>query len=95
MIIIGRKLRPQVKSLLNQNKMKVTIEFDNEEDAIKALSVGGWYNAMWSLDQELRSILKHGYIGNREATDCEMQVYDKCRDMLRDTMNDNDLTFNL
>lgn len=75
--------------------MKVTIEFDNEEDAIKALSVGGWYNAMWSLDQELRGILKHGYIGNREATDCEMQVYDKCRERLREAMNDNDLTFNL
>lgn len=95
MIIIGRKLRPQVNKPLNQNQMKVTIEFDNEQDAIQALNAGAWYNAAWSLDQELRGIVKHGYIGNREATECEMEVYEKCREMLRQAMSENDLTFNL
>lgn len=75
--------------------MKVTIEYDNEQDAIQALRAGNWSQAMWQLDQELRGIVKHGYIGNREATEQEMEWYLKCRDMLREAMNDNDLTFDL
>ena len=64
--------------------MKVTIEFDNEQEAIQALNAGAWYNAAWSLDQELRGIVKYGgYIGNREVTECEMEVYEKCREMLQ------------
>ena len=77
--------------------MKITIEFDNEQDAIQALNAGAWYNAAWSLDQELRGIVKYGgYIGNREVTECEMEVYEKCREMLQEAMSENDsLTFNL
>ena len=75
--------------------MKVTIEFEDEKEAMLALESGNWYNAMWKLDQELRWIVKHGYIGNREATECEMECFDKCREMLREAMNDNDLTFDL
>ena len=76
--------------------MKITIEFDNEQDAIQALNAGAWYNAAWSLDQELRGIVKYGgYIGNREVTECEMEVYEKCREMLREAMSENNLTFNL
>jgi hypothetical protein len=76
--------------------MKVTIEFDNEQEAIQALNAGAWYNAAWSLDQELRGIVKYGgYIGNREVTECEMEVYEKCREMLQEAMSENNLTFNL
>lgn len=75
--------------------MKVTIEYDNEQEAIQALKASSWQHALWKLDQEFRGILKHGYIGNREATDCEMEVYEKCREMLLDAMNDNDITFDL
>lgn len=75
--------------------MKVTIEYDNEHEAIQALKSASWQHALWKLDQELRGIVKHGYIGNREATDFEIEVYNKCRDMLRDAMNDNDITFDL
>ena len=75
--------------------MKVTIEYDNEQEAIQALKAERWQGAMWKLDQELRGIVKHGYIGNREATDCEVEVYNKCREMLREAMNDNDIYFDL
>ena len=75
--------------------MKVTIEYDNEQEAIQALEAGIWSHAMWQLDQELRGIVKHGYIGNREATECEMEVYEKCREMLQEAMSENNLTFNL
>ena len=75
--------------------MKVTIEFEDEKEAMLALESGNWYNAMWKLDQELRGIVKHGYIGNREAHDLEIEAYSKCREMLREVMNDNQLTFDL
>lgn len=75
--------------------MKITIEYDNEQDAIQALRAGNWSHAMWQLDQEIRSIVKHGYIGNRQAHDLEMEAYNKCREMLRETMIDNDLTFDI
>ena len=75
--------------------MKVTIEFEDKYEAIQALNAERWQGAMWKLDQELRGIVKHGYIGNREATDCEMEVYNKCREMLREAMDSNDIIFDL
>jgi uncharacterized protein HemY len=75
--------------------MKVTIEYDNEQEAIQALNAGNWQQALWQLDQELRGIVKHGYIGHREAHDLEIETYDQCRKMLREAMEDNDITFDL
>lgn len=75
--------------------MKITIEYDNEQDAIQALRAGNWSHAIWQLDQEIRSIVKHGYIGHRKAHDLEIEAYNKCREMLREKMIDNDLTFDI
>ena len=75
--------------------MKITIEFEDEKEAMLALKAGNWSHAMWQLDQELRGIVKHGYIGSREAHDLEIEAYTKCREMLREAMNDNDITFDL
>ena len=50
---------------------KIILEFDSEEesnDARTALDGHKWKSVVWDLDQELRSTVKHGYIGNREAT---------------------------
>ena len=75
--------------------MKVTIELDEKADAIDALNGTEWRIAMFELDQELRGMVKHGYINNREATDCEMECYNKCREMLSEAMNDNNVNFYL
>lgn len=75
--------------------MKVTIEYEERAEAIQALNADRWQGAMWKLDQELRGIVKHGYIGSREATECEIECYDQCRKMLREAMEDNDITFDL
>jgi hypothetical protein len=75
--------------------MKVTIEFDNKAEALNAMQGEDWHDAMYNLDQKLMRIVKHGYIGNREATECEMECFDKCREMLREAMEDNDITFDL
>lgn len=75
--------------------MKVTIEFDDKYEAIQALNADRWQGALWKLDQELRGIVKHGYIGNREAHDLEIEAYNQCRMMLREAMEDNNLTFDI
>lgn len=75
--------------------MKITIEFDDERDAIDAINGGSWKAAMWDLDQDLRGIVKHGYIGNREATECEILAFDKCRMMIRQAMEDNEINFDI
>jgi hypothetical protein len=75
--------------------MKITIEYDDKNEAIQALNSERWQGAMWKLDQELRGIVKHGYIASREATDCEIEAYNKCRDMLREAMDINDIYFDL
>ena len=75
--------------------MKITIEYDDKDEAIQALNADRWQGALWKLDQELRGIVKHGYIGNREAHDLEIEAYSKCREMLREAMQDNDITFDL
>jgi hypothetical protein len=75
--------------------MKVTIEFDDKAEAIQALNADRWQGAMWKLDQEIRGIVKRGYIGNREAHILEIEAYEKCREMLREAMEDNNIAFDI
>jgi hypothetical protein len=46
---------------------------------------------MWELDQEMRSVVKHGYIGKKEATEAEMEVTHYWRDKLRELINEDNL----
>lgn len=75
--------------------MKVTIEFDEKADAIDALNGTDWRMAMLEFDHELRGMVKHGYEKAKELTDCEVETYHKCRELLRKRMNDYNLTFDL
>jgi len=72
---------------------KIILEFDSEdaEDARTALDGYKWKSVVWDLDQELRSTVKHGYIGNREATSEEIDVADRLRTKLREILEDNNL----
>jgi len=71
--------------------MKATLHFDDSEELQDALDGWKWKNAMWELDQEMRSVVKHGYIKNREATEAEMEITDYWRDKLRELINDENL----
>ena len=74
--------------------MKITLEFDSEEegnDARVALDGYKWKLAMWDLDQELRGITKYGAIDNREATEAERDIADKIRESIRETLNNYNL----
>jgi hypothetical protein len=74
--------------------MKMILEYDCEEEednARVALDGYKWKNAMWELDQLLRSATKHGSFERREATSEEMEMADKIRDAIRDILNEHNL----
>jgi hypothetical protein len=73
--------------------MKATLHFDHDEtqDLQDAIDGSSWKDVVWNLDQEMRSVVKHGYIKNREATEAEMEVTDYWRDKLRELINEDNL----
>jgi hypothetical protein len=73
--------------------MKATLHFDHDErDELQdALDAWKWKNAVHELDQEMRSVIKHGYWHNREATDVEIDVTEYWREKLRELVNENNL----
>ena len=73
---------------------KIILEFDSieeQDDARMALDGIKWKNAMWELDQVLRSVTKYGSFENREATGAEQDMADKVRDAIRDILNESNL----
>jgi hypothetical protein len=74
--------------------MKIILEFDSveeQDDARVALDGYKWKNAMWDLDQLLRSATKHGSFERREATSEEMDMADKIRDAIREILTEYNL----
>lgn len=76
---------------------KVTIEFDRVEEAEElrtALDGHKYKMLLWELDQKLRSVHKHGAAlqGNGEATEHEMDVCYRLREVLRDMLQEDNLT---
>lgn len=73
---------------------KIILEFDSEEekeDARLALDAYKWRGAVWDLDQKLREVTKHGYIGKIEATSEEVETADKFRTILREILEEYNL----
>jgi len=73
---------------------KIILEFDSIEeqsDARMALDGIKWKNAMWELDQLLRSAVKYGSFDGRDATGAEQDMADKVRDSIRDILNEYNL----
>ena len=71
--------------------MKATLEFDDEQELLDAVNGFKWKLIAWELDNDLRSIVKHGYFKNREATEAEIEMADYCREKLRKLINDDGL----
>jgi hypothetical protein len=71
--------------------MKAILEFDDEQELRDAINGSKWRLIVWELDQDLRGIVKHGYFGNREATDAEIEMADYCRTKLRQLISDDGL----
>lgn len=83
---------------LNLNKMKVTIEYDgNEEQDDLQVALDGykWKNAMWELDQLLRKTTKYGSSllpSVTLATEQEIAVSEAIRESIRDILNESNLS---
>jgi hypothetical protein len=73
--------------------MKATLHFDHDEteELQDALDGWKWKQICHELDQEMRSVVKHGYIGKKEATEAEMEVTHYWRDKLRELINEDNL----
>jgi hypothetical protein len=76
---------------------KIILEFNSEEEgneARVALDGWKWKNAMWELDQKLRSTTKYAQsvINSKlEADEFEQDVAEKYRDILREILSSNGL----
>lgn len=76
---------------------KIILEFDSYEEAHEAkLAMQGvdWKNVVRSLDNELREVVKYGgsMIEQGEASETEIDMAQKVRDLLRELMSDNNLS---
>jgi hypothetical protein len=71
--------------------MKITIEYDDQEDAKLALEAFDWKHTVMQLDQLLRSTTKHGMYQGREATTDELDMADYLREQIRGFTNYNNL----
>ena len=76
---------------------KVIIEFDRVEEAEElrtALDGHKYKHFVWELDQKLRSVHKHGSAlqGSGEATEAEMDVCYRLRDVIREMLQEDNLT---
>jgi len=76
---------------LNQNRMKVIIEFTDEDAASDAqVALDGWkYRvAIWEIDQYLRNEVKYN-----ESLPGEVgEAYEKLRDEIREILSNSNLT---
>ena len=72
--------------------MKITIEFDEQEDAKLAMEAFDWKHTVLQLDQLLRETTKHNIYQNREASTEEYAMADYLREQIREILNDNNLT---
>jgi transcriptional regulator of acetoin/glycerol metabolism len=73
---------------------KIILEFDSDEerdDARTALDAYKWKGVVWDLDQKLREITKHGYVGKVEATEEERELAEKLRTTLREILEEFNL----
>ena len=73
---------------------KIILEFDSVEeqsDVRSALDGYKWKNAMWELDQLLRSTTKYAVFEKRAATAAEQDMADKVRDAIREILDEHNL----
>ena len=75
---------------------KIILEFGEDEinDARVAIDGHKYKHLIWELDQKLRSVHKYGAAlqGGGEATEAEMDVCYRLRDVIREMLQEDNLT---
>ena len=72
--------------------MKITIEFEEQEDAKLAMEAFDWKDTVLQIDALLRYTTKHGVYQNRDASEDEYNMANYLREKLLEFANDNNLT---
>lgn len=77
---------------------KIILEFDALEDCVEAqCAINGtkWMSLAFDIDRQLRNTTKYGksVLGNEDASDIELDIAEKYREILRDLMAQSGLTF--
>jgi len=76
---------------------KIILEFDGEqelEEAKDALNIPEWKSIIWDLDQELRSVVKHGASmidRSKEASKEEVEICSLLRNMINQRLSEHGL----
>jgi hypothetical protein len=75
---------------------KVILEFDSTEEQVElraALDGLRWSMVVHEIDQLLRQTTRHGtsVLGKEEASDIEISVADKYRELIREIMEEHNL----
>ena len=60
--------------------MKVTIEFEDQEEAMTAMQGGDWKLVVWNLDQYLRMTIKHSEKDITELTNARHKLHELLND---------------
>jgi hypothetical protein len=71
--------------------MKITIEFDEEQDAKLAMEAFDWKHTLLQLDQLLREVTKRDVYQNRTPSSEEYEMAQYLREQIREFVNDNNL----
>jgi hypothetical protein len=74
--------------------MKAILEFDLPDDKIEyelANNAAKMYSVLWDLDQWLRAQYK--YMPDAEYSEDKYNTYEKCRETLRELMNNENISF--
>ena len=80
---------------------KIILEFDGVEEyqeAKVAMDAMKWKIAMWDLDQKLRQTTKHGVSilhNDKLASDIEIEVAEKYREVIREILNGYSLNLDI
>ena len=76
---------------------KIIFEFDGieeQQEARDAMNGTLWKISMYDLDQKLRGTTKHGSsILGGEASDVEIEIAEKYREIIRELLLENNLNF--
>lgn len=74
--------------------MKAILEFnlpEDQEEYDMVTKASNLFCVLWEVKQSLRSMVKHGYIDNRELTTEEYKIVEKIYDDLHDQISNHAL----
>ena len=72
--------------------MKITIEYEEQEDAKLAMEAWDWKHTVLQIDQLLREVTKRDVYQNRTPSSEEYEMAQYLREQIREFANDNNLT---